>query len=85
MNRWQKENVNRKVSSLQFGQLLSEGWGKPATAENAISGFRATGIFPLNPKVVPDYAFIERNLEEYSPNFRHETEIDRSANTSLKY
>ena len=59
VNTWQKQNVNRKVSRLQFGQLLSDAWGKSATPENAISGFRGTGIFPLNPNAVPEYAFVE--------------------------
>ncbi|KAI4470783.1 hypothetical protein MML48_1g14908 [Holotrichia oblita] len=40
-----------------FGELLSEAWAKSATPQNAISAFRATGIYPLNPSAIPDYAF----------------------------
>lgn len=33
-------------------------WAKSATVENALSGFRATGIIPLNRFSIPDYAYL---------------------------
>ncbi|KAJ8944626.1 hypothetical protein NQ318_017150 [Aromia moschata] len=50
-------NPGRKISRLQFGVSLSEAWGKAATCSNAISGFRATGMYPYNPETIPEYAF----------------------------
>lgn len=57
--KWMKNHPGRKLSRLQFGELLNESWGKSATPENAIAGFRATGVYPFNPDAVPSYAFTE--------------------------
>ncbi|XP_035432885.2 uncharacterized protein LOC118264478 [Spodoptera frugiperda] len=55
---WINQNPGRRITRLSFGSLLNKAWGKAATAENAISGFRASGVFPFNPTAIPDYAFI---------------------------
>lgn len=54
---WLKRNPGRRLTRLQFEGLLSEAWGKGATYENAVAGFKATGIYPFNRSAVPDYAF----------------------------
>lgn len=54
---WMQSHPGRKLGRLQFGELLMKSWGKSATAGNAMSGFRATGIFPWNPNSVPDHAY----------------------------
>nr|CAI5824539.1 unnamed protein product [Callosobruchus analis] len=41
-----------------FGRLFTKAWVQAATTENAISGFRSTGIVPFNPDVIPEYAFL---------------------------
>lgn len=66
---WMKQHPGRRLTRQQFGFLLNQAWGKSATSGNAISGFRATGVFPLNPRAIPEYAFsnieqpTERNVE----------------------
>ncbi|KAA5648665.1 hypothetical protein F3G58_33405, partial [Pseudomonas aeruginosa] len=52
---WLIHNPGRRISRLSFGVLLSKAWGKAASSENAIAGFKATGVYLLNPEVVPDY------------------------------
>lgn len=54
---WLRANPGRKLSRLQFGQMLSESWGKACTVSNAVAGFKATGIFPFLPSAVPEHAF----------------------------
>lgn len=54
---WMQSHPGRKLGRLQFGELLTKSWGKSATAGNAMSGFRSTGIFPWNPDSVPDHAY----------------------------
>ncbi|CAG4974913.1 unnamed protein product [Colias eurytheme] len=54
---WLIHNPGRRISRLSFGALLSKAWGKAATSDNAIAGFKATGVYPFNPEAVPDYAF----------------------------
>nr|CAI5827756.1 unnamed protein product [Callosobruchus analis] len=57
-NSYIKMNPNRKISRLVFGRLLTKAWVQAATTENAISGFRSTGIVPFNPDVILEYAFL---------------------------
>jgi hypothetical protein len=64
---WLIQNPGRRITRLSFGALLNKAWGKAASAENAISGFRATGAYPLNPAAVPDYAFIEEPAGAAAP------------------
>ncbi|CAG4982320.1 unnamed protein product [Parnassius apollo] len=54
---WLKQNPGRRITRLSFGRLLNKAWGKAASAENAIAGFKATGVHPFNPSAIPDYAF----------------------------
>lgn len=69
--KWLTNHPNRKLTRIQFGELLSETWGKAATPENAIAGFRATGIYPFNAYAIPDYAFVvnarPRENENHEP------------------
>ncbi|KAI4469132.1 dde superfamily endonuclease [Holotrichia oblita] len=49
---------------MVFGTLLGKAWGKLATVENGMSGFRATGIAPFNPDAIPDHACITIQMEQ---------------------
>lgn len=40
------------VTKEVFPQLMREPWAKALNADNAIAGFEATGLFPLNPERV---------------------------------
>ena len=57
-NNWIRANPSRKINRLQFGHLMSEAWCKAAVPGNAISAFKATGVYPYNPEAIPEYAFI---------------------------
>lgn len=67
-NNFLKLNPNRKLNRLVFGSLLNEAWGKAATQATGSSGFRAAGIIPFNPHIVPDYAFLSSDLPRTSVN-----------------
>lgn len=56
---WIRQHPGRRITRLQFGALLNQAWGKAASVENAISGFRATGVVPLNQGAIPNYAFCD--------------------------
>lgn len=55
---WLNNHSGRRITRSQFGTLLSESWGKATTQRNGSSGFSSTGIYPFNPSIIPDYAFI---------------------------
>ncbi|KAK9710002.1 hypothetical protein QE152_g26263 [Popillia japonica] len=47
-----------KYSTLEsMNSIFVHAKGKSATVENWMSGFRATGIAPFNPAIIPDYAY----------------------------
>lgn len=54
---WMIHHPGRKIGRLQAGELIGKAWGKAASVEIALSGFRATGIFPLDPAVIPDHFY----------------------------
>lgn len=65
---WMKTKDRPAISRLSFGALLNESWIQSATVRNAISAFKATGIYPFCPSAIPDHAFIlpasEHELEQ---------------------
>ncbi|XP_057653938.1 uncharacterized protein LOC130892510 [Diorhabda carinulata] len=67
-NTFVKANPGRKISRMQFGQLLSEAWSKAATVDNAVSAFKSTGICPFNPGAIPEYAYLDSEDEKLDPN-----------------
>ncbi|CAB3256886.1 unnamed protein product [Arctia plantaginis] len=78
---WMKQNSGRRITRLSFGALLNRAWGKAASAENAISGFRATGVYPLNPEAIPDYAYIQDPIHNLpsTPISRKDSHSNNSA------
>jgi len=51
------EEKSWKGHQYQFCELFKNAWMKSATAANAESAFKATGIFPLNEDIIPSVAF----------------------------
>lgn len=54
---WLKMNPGRAVTQYQISGLFAPAYAKAATVANAESGFRNTGIWPVNPDIFPDYLF----------------------------
>jgi hypothetical protein len=50
-------NKSRDVRNSDFGMIFSRVWTRTMTASNIMSGFRATGIYPFDPHIIPDEAF----------------------------
>ena len=46
------ENPGKRVTRFNFSQLFSLAWMKLMTMKNIVSGFRVTGVYPVNRKVV---------------------------------
>lgn len=63
-----KRTANRRITRMQFGELLNMSWGKQAVPENAISVFNETRIYPFNANHIPDYAFLKLSISERIPD-----------------
>ncbi|XP_063220554.1 uncharacterized protein LOC134529931 [Bacillus rossius redtenbacheri] len=58
----EQASADRRIRRSQFGKLFSRGWAKSATPANVSAGFKATGIYPFDPSVIPDEAFAPSQL-----------------------
>lgn len=54
---WIRNHPGRIVTHYQVAQLFNNAYVKAATLKNAQSGFSATGIFPFNPNIFPEWMF----------------------------
>lgn len=52
-----RENKERKISRLVAGRLIGNAWIRAATTSNAVSGFKACGIYPYKPAAIPEKFF----------------------------
>lgn len=56
-NTWVEQHVGRRLTRYQVGPLICEAWEKSASVGNGTSGFKSTGIYPLDKNILPDYLF----------------------------
>lgn len=54
---WLRSHPGSPITIRQVGKLFGKAFLRASTAQNAISGFQKTGIWPLNPHIFPDEAF----------------------------
>jgi len=64
MRKWMREHVGRPVTVWQVAELLGQSYGKAASVENAVSGFRKTGLWPLNMSVFGDCDFVAATVTD---------------------
>ncbi|XP_034825562.2 uncharacterized protein [Maniola hyperantus] len=51
-------NPTKKINKARFNPIFTKVWAKSVTPENIINGFRATGLFPLDPNAIPEDAYL---------------------------
>lgn len=58
----------KKLNRYNAGQLIAKAWIRATTPANAISGFRGSGIYPVNPNALSDaeFAISDIALEEHA-------------------
>lgn len=71
--KWLINNPGKAITIYQVGELFGNAFQRAATAQNAINGFKATGIYPYNPNVFPEELFkpaetTDRSLTEERSN-----------------
>lgn len=59
---WMLTNKEKKINRLAAGKLIGNAWIRAATPSNAISGFKACGIYPYNPASIPESFFAISDL-----------------------
>ena len=64
MRLFTRNTAGRKLEKREFFKVFTPVWQKSMTVELAQSGFRATGLFPVNVHAVPDVAFASSAVTE---------------------
>lgn len=61
---WDEEVLNylcnsleRNLNKVAFNHIFSQTWPKCMTQTNITNGFKATGLYPLDPDIIPDDAY----------------------------
>ena len=81
---WNKEVDNfihttgLAIGHAQFLRLFERAWSVSTKESNIVSGFKATGIFPLNPSAIPAEAFVPSELYRDSENTCNQSSGSRS-------
>lgn len=52
------EHPDHLINKATWPRIFKKAWEAGITPQNIKSGFRATGIYPLNPSAVPDSAYL---------------------------
>ena len=55
---------NEHITVHQLPEFASEAWTRAGTPSNILSGFRSTGIWPINRNIFPDDAFVGAQVTE---------------------
>jgi hypothetical protein len=67
---WQIRHPGRPVTTWQFAELLSPAYAKAATIENAVSGFKASGLWPLNVGIFKETDFAAAYITDQNSDGR---------------
>lgn len=64
MDKWQKTHPGQHVTFFEIGQIFAPAYLKAAVPNNAIKGFRKTGISDCNMDVFEDYDFLPAQVTD---------------------
>ena len=67
INTFQKRHAGRIIGQADIVKILKPAYLKAASAQNAVSGFRASGIWPFNNNVFCDEDFAPSQLTDRQP------------------
>ena len=74
---WMQHHKGRAITRYQAGYLIGKAWNKAASVGNGVSGFKATGIFPLNPEAIPEHFY---SISDASAGASTSTVVSTSTN-----
>lgn len=73
-----RNNPGKVVTLYNIGELFGKAYIRAATAANAVSGFKKTGICPCDPHVFPDDVFAPADTTDLPPPGEDETPVPSS-------
>ena len=79
MDDWMRCNPGKCVTIYEMSQLSSLAFTKSMTPENILSGFRCTGIYPLNSLIFADHEFAPSSVTDQPPPLAEFDVLERSS------
>ena len=64
LNDYQLMHPNEHLTVHQLPEFAADAWTRGATPSNILSGFRSTGIWPIDRNIFPDEAFLGAQVTE---------------------
>ena len=64
ISQWLRNHPGRAVTTWQVAGLFAEAYGRAATIQTAVNGFRSTGIMPYDPNVIPDHMYAPSDVTD---------------------
>ena len=81
-NEFRISNPNRPITEYMLPEFASKAWISACSPANVLSGFAATGIWPLNSHIFPDDAFAGAEVTERESPQDTEEEEEAAASSS---
>ena len=75
------QNPGKNITIYNMASLMNEAWTRAATPGNIMSGFRASGIWPLNEHIFEDHEFLPSDVTDRLLNTEH-SPLSTEATTS---
>ena len=83
---WLQNHPGRRITVDKLGELFNTAYLKAATIENAVSGFKCTGIVPFNTEILPSSEFLddprETDATPPSPNHSIQSPVETAPSTA---
>ena len=83
---WLQNHPGRRITVDKLGELFNTAYLKAATIENAVSGFKCTGIVPFNTEILPSSEFLddprETDAAPPSPNHSIQSPVETAPSTT---
>ena len=73
---WLRQHPGRRITVDQLGELFNAAYLVAATVENAVSGFKCTGIVPVNPDILPASNFLDDPRGDVQPSSDEQSPIN---------
>lgn len=58
------QHSKQKLTKMRFNKIFTTVWYKCMTQNNIVNGFRATGLYPYDPNVIPEEAYAPSMLTQ---------------------
>ncbi|CAM1318676.1 Uncharacterised protein r2_g2668 [Pycnogonum litorale] len=79
---WMRQHVGRPVTTWQVAEILNVAYGKAASVQNAVSGFRKSGLWALTMDIFQDSDFSPATLTDVSGKVREDAPTSPNSGSS---